>query len=224
MSRSRTSARGLRTFDTSYYQVPGRTNVFDDLPFKVILDYAHNPAAVQVMADLALRLECSGRRVCVLSAPGDRRDEDIRAIAEIAGGAFDHIILRRDDDLRGRAPDEVPSMMRDQLLALGFAPERIEVIPDEHAAIDAALRFCKRGDLLVAFADMISRSWKQVIYFKADSREKSSPPSAPGAEGSASGPVFDTLARHATTPAELLEGAHVIQDERGVRLAREQDD
>ena len=216
--------QGLRTFDTSYYQVPGRTNVFDDLPFKVILDYAHNPAAVQVMADLALRLECSGRRVCVLSAPGDRRDEDIRAIAEIAGGAFDHIILRRDDDLRGRAPDEVPSMMRDQLLALGFAPERIEVIPDEHAAIDAALRFCKRGDLLVAFADMISRSWKQVIYFKADSREKSSPPSAPGAEGSASGPVFDTLARHATTPAELLEGAHVIQDERGVRLAREQDD
>ncbi len=216
--------QGLRTFDTSYFQVPGRMNVFDKLPFKVILDYGHNPAAVQAMADLARRLDCSGRRICVLSAPGDRRDEDIEEIARIAGKAFDHIVVRRDDDLRGRGSDEVPKILETALLASGYPKEQIEVLPDEHAAIDAALRFCKRGDLLVAFADMISRSWKQVIYFKADSREKSSPPSAPGAEGSASGPVFDTLARHATTPAELLEGAHVIQDERGVRLAREQDD
>ena len=36
--------QGLRTFDTSYFQVPGRLNVFNELPFKVILDYAHNPA------------------------------------------------------------------------------------------------------------------------------------------------------------------------------------
>ena len=71
---------------------------------------------------------------------------------------------------------------------------------------------------------MISRSWKQVIYFKPDSGEKSSPPSAPGAGGDGGGPVFDTLARHAESPSELLEGAQVIQDERGVRLAREQDD
>ena len=35
---------GLRTFDTSFFQSPGRTNVYNEHPFEIILDYAHNPA------------------------------------------------------------------------------------------------------------------------------------------------------------------------------------
>jgi cyanophycin synthetase len=211
--------QGLRTFDTSYFQVPGRSNVFDGLPFKVIVDYGHNPAAVQAMADLALRLEVNGRRTCVLSAPGDRRDEDIRAIARIASKAFDHIILRRDDDQRGRGPDEVPRMMAAELAQLGFPEERFQVIPDEQTAIDTALTSAKRGDLVLIFADKISRSWKQVIYFKAE--HKSTPPPAPS-EPSVSPTGWLAGPQEATR--DVIEGAAVIQDERGVRLAREQDD
>ncbi|MBM4368220.1 MAG: cyanophycin synthetase, partial [Deltaproteobacteria bacterium] len=37
---------GLRTFDMTFYQAPGRMNVFDEHGFKVILDYGHNPAAI----------------------------------------------------------------------------------------------------------------------------------------------------------------------------------
>ena len=215
--------QGLRTFDTSYFQVPGRTNVFDELPFKVILDYGHNPAAVQAMTDLALRLECSGRRVCVLSAPGDRRDEDIRAIARVAGAAFDHIILRRDDDLRGRGSDEVPRMMEAELLATGFGREKMQVIPDEQQAIAAALEAGKRGDLILVFADKISRSWKQVIYFKPLSDEK--PGSVPPAAApSAPAPVVALPHGDAPVSDVVMDGALVIEDERGVRLAREQDD
>jgi cyanophycin synthetase len=209
--------QGLRTFDTSYFQVPGRTNVFDRHPFKVIVDYGHNPAAVQAMADLMLRLECSGRRICVLSGPGDRRDEDIKAIARIAAKAFDFIILRRDDDLRGRGPDEVPRMMAAELIANGFPEDRFVVIPDEQTAIDAGLSTAKRGDLLLVFADKISRSWKQVIYFKPE-QPKSSPPPAPS-------PSTTTLVTiEQAREVELIEGAEVIQDSRGVRLARDQDD
>jgi cyanophycin synthetase len=212
--------QGLRTFDTSYFQVPGRTNVFDKLPFKVILDYGHNPAAVQAMADLVARMECNGRRVCVLSAPGDRRDEDIRAMARIAGKVFDHLILRRDDDLRGRGSDEIPRMMEAELLATGYPKERIEVIPDEQTAIDKALQGGKRGDLFLVFADKISRSWKQVIYFKPEGEQvKSTPPAAP------SDPGVVSMGTETAPPGDLfLGGAEVIQDERGVRLAREQDD
>jgi cyanophycin synthetase len=212
--------QGLRTFDTSYFQVPGRTNVFDELPFKVILDYGHNPAAVQAMSDLALRLECSGRRICVLSAPGDRRDEDIRAIARIAGKAFDHLILRRDDDLRGRGPEEVPRMMEAELIEAGFPREHLEIIPDEQAAITAGLERGKRGDLVLIYADKISRSWKQVIYFKPSSDIKSAPPPPPQSE-----PGVVSLVQGAAAGREaILDGALVIEDERGVRLAREQDD
>ena len=46
---------GLRTFDTTYFQAPGRLNVFDEHPFKVILDYGHNPAAIDAV--------CGRRRV-----------------------------------------------------------------------------------------------------------------------------------------------------------------
>ena len=212
--------QGLRTFDTTYFQVPGRTNVFDKLPFKVILDYGHNPAAVQAMADLVGRLEVSGRRVCVLSAPGDRRDEDVRDIAKIASKAFDHIVLRRDDDLRGRGSDEIPRMMEKELLALGFPKDHIQVIPDEQAAIEAGLRGCKRGDLLLAFADKVSRSWKQVIYFKPEGDDvKSTPPPAPSA-----GLVAPIARASDPTGDAMLDGAAVIEDERGVRLARETED
>jgi len=214
--------QGLRTFDTSYFQVPGRMNVFDKLPFKVIVDYGHNPAAIQAMADLALRLEVSGRRICVLSAPGDRRDEDVKAIARIAGKAFDHLILRRDDDLRGRGSDEIPKMMAAELEAMGFPKEHIQVIPDEQAAIEAGLLAAKRGDLLLAFADKISRSWKQVIYFKPE--HKSTPPPAPSEPAAVSHLAADATSGGPRHVRDVIEGAEVIQDERGVRLAREQDD
>ncbi len=211
--------QGLRTFDTSFFQVPGRTNVYDEHPFKVLFDYGHNPAAVKAMTEFAQRLECSGRRLCVLAAPGDRRDEDIRAIARAAGGAFDHFILRRDDNLRGRESDEVPRMLEAELLAMGVPASHLTVIPDEQASIEAALRMARTGDQLLIFADAVTRSWKQVIYFKpvheaagvADGRgARRAPVAAVG--------VADT------TGDALLAGAEVIQDERGVRLARPQDD
>ncbi len=216
--------QGLRTFDTSYFQVPGRTNVWSDLPFKVVLDYGHNAPAVSAMADFAQRLECSGRRICVVAAPGDRRDEDVKNIARAVSRGFDHIIVRRDDDLRGRAPDEVPRMLEAELLACGFPREKLEMIADEQAAIDTALRMARRGDLLLLFADKISRSWKQVIYFKPETAG-----AEPGTSGSApppapSGALPPALGEGSGLGEGMLEGRAVIQDERGVRLARESDD
>ncbi len=48
---------GLRTFNTTFYQAPGRMNVFDEQPFKVILDYGHNAAAIGAVCQLVDRLE-----------------------------------------------------------------------------------------------------------------------------------------------------------------------
>ena len=49
--------QGLRTFDSTFFQAPGRMNVFNEHPFKVLFDYGHNAHAVGAMADLALRLD-----------------------------------------------------------------------------------------------------------------------------------------------------------------------
>ncbi len=206
--------QGLRTFDTTFFQAPGRLNVYDKLPFKVILDYGHNPAAVQAMADLVGRLEVTGRRIGVVSAPGDRRDDDLRAIARIAGKAFDHIIFRRDEDRRGRGASEVPTLMQDTLIALGVPAAQLQVIVDEQQAIDAALKLAQPGDLLVIFGDNITRAWKQIIYFQGGDPTAAGPATAPAARPPRRAEVVETQ----------LGGGAVIVDERGVRLARETDD
>ncbi|MBW8367890.1 MAG: cyanophycin synthetase, partial [Arenimonas sp.] len=132
--------QGLRTFDTTFFQAPGRMNVFNEHPFKVLFDYGHNAHAVGAMADLAQRLDVTGRRIVVLAGPGDRRDEDLVAIADAVAGRFDHYICRRDDGLRGRDGDEVPRIQAKALMARGVPAEAISIIPDEQKAIDAALR------------------------------------------------------------------------------------
>ena len=48
-----------------------------------------------------------GRRLGVIAAPGDRRDEDIVELARAAAPAFDLILVREDENPRGRKPGEV---------------------------------------------------------------------------------------------------------------------
>jgi cyanophycin synthetase len=206
---------GLRTFDTSFYQAPGRMNVFNDHPFRVILDYAHNAHAVGAMVDLARRLDVAGRRIVVVAGPGDRRDEDLRAIAEAVAGHFDVYVCRRDDGLRGRGPREVPELLAETLRAAGVAAEAIEVIPDEQEAIDRALQLARRDDLVLVFGDALSRCWKQIVRFVPDGTT--------GRTGE-----FPVPVPHDAPPPRVeaitFERTALVRDERGVRLAREGDD
>ena len=205
---------GLRTFDTTFFQAPGRMNIFDEHPFKVILDYGHNPAAVEAMCQLVGRLEVAGRRIVVLAAPGDRRDQDIADVGRIAAGHFDRYVLRRDDNVRGRGPDEVPHLLRDALLAGGVAAEQILVIPDEQVATDTALREAQPGDLLLIFADAITRSWKQVIQFR---------PEAPARAVERPRPSRPEPAPSPAAPLRLDENRReFVRDVRGVWLPREE--
>jgi cyanophycin synthetase len=204
---------GLRTFDTTFFQAPGRMNIYDEHPFKVILDYGHNPAAIEAMCQLVERLDVGGRRLCVVAVPGDRRDQDIFEIGRIAAGHFDRYICRRDDNLRGRRPNEVPELLREALMTNGVKEDQIEVIPSEEAAVDAALREAEPGDLLLIFADAITRSWKQVIQF----RPEAPPPLAEPRRVSRPEPVMAVV-------APILEDRRreFVRDSRGVRIAREE--
>ncbi|WP_209834550.1 cyanophycin synthetase [Ruegeria sp. HKCCE3926] len=200
---------GLRTFDTSYFQAPGRMNVYDEHPFKVILDYGHNPAALKAMAALADQLEITGRRLCVVAMPGDRRDEDIIDGAAALAGHFDQFICKADDRRRGRGHDEVPQMMRKALIDNGVDAAAITIIPDEVEAVTAGLDQAAPGDLLVIFGDDTTRCWKQIIYFNSDGE-------APEVEAVPKARPVDTSIE------DMFESdQNLIRDARGVRLARD---
>ncbi len=204
---------GLRTFDSTFFQAPGRMNIYNEHPFRVILDYAHNPAAVKAMCQLVDRFEPEGRRIVVLSAPGDRRDADIRDIAEVAAGHFDHFICRCDDNRRGRGEDEIAVMLKNKLLEEGVSADRIEVIPDEQEATSRALEMAEAGDLVLVLADNIKRTWKQIIYFNSGAKIEDATKKAPA---------------HVDLPDiegfRLDEELEIISDERGVRIARDEGD
>ncbi|MEM6327231.1 MAG: cyanophycin synthetase [Bacteroidota bacterium] len=237
---------GLRTFSTSYYEAPGRLNVFDEHPFKVILDYAHNPDAVGHMVELAGKLDVRGKRRLVLAAPGDRRDEDIREIATLAAGHFDHYVCKRDDHPRGRGPEEVPEMLRETLIGAGVDADAIEIIPDEQEAVYHMLASAEADDLVLIFGDEISRTWKQIIYFgKEQGDGQASPPPTPApmtvdiapppasvpppteaepvtaAPTPVSGPVARTPAN--VEAVELPDGQRLVRDSRGVRIVQDEE-
>jgi cyanophycin synthetase len=209
--------QGLRTFDTTFFQAPGRMNIFNEHPFKVIFDYGHNAHAVQAMAELATRLDVQGRRILVLSAPGDRRDEDIYAVAQAVVGRFDHYICRRDDSLRGRGSDEIPNMLAQELIKGGVSAQAIEIIPDEQEAIDKALNMAQQGDLLLVFADALTRSWKQITKFRSAN-------SPAGAVAPSAVPVQAPLVEDEVIRSGDIESAGFVRDERGVRFSKEAED
>jgi cyanophycin synthetase len=98
-----------------------------------------------------------GRLIVVMNAPGDRRDEDYVEIARHAAPHFDRVLLRDDEDLRGRGPGEVVGLLRDGLVRAGMSPERIEVARNEAEAVKRAISLARRDDLVVVFADRIAK-------------------------------------------------------------------
>jgi cyanophycin synthetase len=199
---------GLTTFNTTFSQAPGRMNVFDELPFKVIMDYAHNPAAFEGLTNLVDKLDGHKRKIIAVSCPGDRRDVDIFESSKILAGHYDRYILKADDNRRGRGDDEIPQLLKKGLMDNGVIEDAITVIADEQTAVDHVLEMAEENDLLIVIADNVTRSWKQIVHFggeelKASAGDKEAPETSAAYE--------ELVDEHQT----------LISDDRGVRLARE---
>ena len=209
---------GLRTFNTTFYQAPGRMNVYDEHPFRVILDYAHNKDGVAFMSDLATKLEVNGKRVVVLAGPGDRRDQDLADIAKAAAGHFDVYICKADDNRRGRGHDEVPQMIAQALRECDIEEEAIIVIADEVEAVDAALALGEPDDLVMIFGDTITRCWKQIIGFNNNGEPRPEKPTKPVQT------VVSMLETNEPDTFVLGSGMKIVSDSRGVRVVEEMDE
>lgn len=201
---------GLRTFSTTFFQAPGRMNVYDEYGFRVILDYAHNADGIEQMSNLAGKLEVKGQRIVVIAGPGDRRDIDLVNIAKAAAGKFDYYICKVDDNRRGRADSEVADIIANSLIEYGVDAQKVKVIADEVKAIEHGLSTAVKGDLLMVFGDEITRSWKQIINFDVQHKEP--------------GETLSTAVKPAFDAFVLEEGMSLVEDERGVRIVEHLDE
>jgi cyanophycin synthetase len=143
---------GLMTFLPSGATTPGRMNVLRTARGRVVVDYAHNPAAVRALADFARR--SGARRVIgLVTMPGDRRDEDLRELGQAASG-MDYVIAKEHPKyLRGRPAGGVARLIGEGLEEGGLPPERWETVLSEPEAVARALEMMEDGDLVLIVAD-----------------------------------------------------------------------
>ena len=132
---------------------PGRCNVYEVNGFTVLVDFAHNPEALQALLDMASRLS-TGRKALCFGQAGDRPDDLIRELARSAWeSGLDHVFVSELAKYhRGREEGAVFAVIRDELINCGAAPEQIEHNMEEIDSLDSALNWAEPGDLIVMLA------------------------------------------------------------------------
>ena len=147
--------QALTTFRASVSQTPGRMNLLNLGKYHVLVDYAHNPASYEALKTFVCNW--SGERIGVVGAPGDRREADFITLGRLSAQMFDRIVVKEDDDTRGRRRGEVA-----QLICAGIDREkgncRYESILDETIAIDIALDEAAQDSLVVILPEKIGRT------------------------------------------------------------------
>ncbi len=132
---------------------PGRCNVYSISDFKVLVDFAHNPHAMQALFDMAQALPAK-RRLLAFAQAGDRTDASIRELAESAWSiGLDAVIVSElEAYARGRSQGEVFGIIRDELIRCGAREDQIKHHMEETESLDAALDWAKPGDLVIMLA------------------------------------------------------------------------
>jgi UDP-N-acetylmuramoyl-L-alanyl-D-glutamate--2,6-diaminopimelate ligase len=127
--------------------VPGRMEQIDEgQSFDVVVDYAHTPDALENVAS-TLKEVAKGRLLLVFGATGDRDKSKRPIMGQIAAEQADRIFLT-DDETYTEDPDSIRRAVMDGIEA-GKGKGKTNEIPDREAAIRAAFKEAKKGDVVL---------------------------------------------------------------------------
>ncbi len=146
----------LQTFIPSAAQTPGRMNIFEFKRFKVLIDFAHNPAGYKGVEEFLSSVEAT-KKIGIIAGVGDRRDEDIKECAAIAARMFDHIIIRQEKHLRGRTEEEIIGLIMEGIKESGRDVTH-EIIKKEVEAIKHAIDTAEDGSFITALSDVVTNA------------------------------------------------------------------
>lgn len=148
----------LSTFVASVSQTPGRMNMFNLGDYHALIDYAHNAASYEALAGFVKNWP--GKRIGVVGGPGDRRDEDFVTLGRLSAEMFDEIIVKEDDDTRGRPRGDAADLICKGIKeVLEEHPNlRYESIINETEAVNTALDDAPSGSLVVILPESVKRA------------------------------------------------------------------
>jgi len=146
--------------------VPGRMDVIQEEPFRIVIDYAHTPDSLekvyqtlrnanrkpQIVKDRRLALSdkrLAGRLICVLGSAGGGRDRWKRPVLGKIAARYCQKVILTNEDPYNENPDQVLSQ-----IAAGCAEAQnkaceVERILDRRTAIKTALGLARQGDTVV---------------------------------------------------------------------------
>jgi UDP-N-acetylmuramyl tripeptide synthase len=148
---------GLAAFRGDERDNPGRGNWFEQRveggSIRILVDFAHNAHGMRALAETVRRLPAE-RIVLLVGQAGDRLDQDIAdLVAAACSMRPDQLLVAELPGYeRGRAPFEVPELIRRNAVTRGLAEERIRIFDGPREATRFALRQARPGDLLVLLA------------------------------------------------------------------------
>jgi UDP-N-acetylmuramyl tripeptide synthase len=146
-----TVAAVLARFGADPADNPGRLMRYEYRGAQVLIDYAHNPDGLRALMNVAARLRRTGRIALLLGQAGNRTNADIEDLAATAARFRpDFVVVKETESyMRGRAPGEVPALLRAGLLRAGMLDTSLEVQLGELGAVKRALGWARPGDVLV---------------------------------------------------------------------------
>ncbi len=166
-------AEALASFRNDHHCNPGRLNIYEGHPFKVVLDFAHNPDGVRAVCNAIRPITARGRRICVFTGIGNRHGEHIDEIAGIVADQFDVFICSRlqkvsdeREATRGFPSGEIPKRLAASLIARGVDASNVLVIDIDRDAVDKGLEMAAEGDLLVYMTGIADWVWDQIVDYR----------------------------------------------------------
>ena len=138
----------LGGFRADYETTPGRLNVFDDLPFRVVMDFAHNPDGMRKICDFIDRQKVPGRKVVAFAGTVSRKDETLRRMGHSIAGHFDFYFCKEHLRADGTQPRLVAGILRQGLIEKGVDKNQTAVTTHGRDVIFQIFDFCRPGDLL----------------------------------------------------------------------------
>jgi cyanophycin synthetase len=145
-----TIAAVFARFGRSPADNPGRMMRFEAGGVRILVDYAHNPEGLRGLLGVAAQLRGGGRLGMLLGHAGNRQDADIEAVARVVAGFRPDLVVVKENEahLRGRAPGEIPRILRSELLRSGLPESALPVRLTELEAARCALDWARPGDVL----------------------------------------------------------------------------